>query len=48
MLFGETPIIVNNVLIKQNIRFQFYLSFDVDLTRIKTNLQIDKIDFQRF
>lgn len=42
MLSGNEVLIVNNTLIKQNRRRQFYLSLDVDLTRIKTNSELLK------
>ncbi|AUC81938.1 DUF2279 domain-containing protein [Lacinutrix sp. Bg11-31] len=48
MLSGNEGLIVNNTLIKQNRRRQFYLSLDVDLTRIKTDSDLLKLVFSVF
>jgi len=48
MLSGNETLIVNNALIKQNRRRQFYLSLDVDLTRVKTNSGLLKSIFSVF
>lgn len=48
MLSGNEGLIVNNALIKQNRQRQFYLSLDVDLSRIKTNSVLLKSIFSVF
>ncbi|WP_452223005.1 DUF2279 domain-containing protein [Lacinutrix chionoecetis] len=48
MLSGNETLIVNNALIKQNRQRQYYLSLDVDLTRIKTNSGLLKSVFSVF
>ena len=48
MLSGNEGLIVNNALVKQNRRRQFYLSLDVDLTRIKTDSDVLKSIFSVF
>lgn len=48
MLSGNQDFIVDNALIKQNRQRQFYLSLDVDLTKIKTNSELLKSVFSVF
>jgi hypothetical protein len=48
MLSGNNALVVNNTLIKQNRYRQFYLSLDVDLTKIKTNSNVLKTIFSIF
>lgn len=48
LLSGDASLIVNSTLIKQNRQRQFYLSLDVDLTRIKTNSMLLKSVFSVF
>ncbi|WP_044398722.1 DUF2279 domain-containing protein [Lacinutrix sp. Hel_I_90] len=48
LLSGEASLMINNALIKQNRQRQFYLSLDVDLTRIKTNSMFLKSVFSVF
>ncbi|WP_299890506.1 DUF2279 domain-containing protein [uncultured Lacinutrix sp.] len=48
LLSGNEGLIVNNALIKQNRVRQFYLSLDVDLTKIRTNSNVLKSIFSVF
>jgi hypothetical protein len=48
LLSGDASLIINNAMIKQNRQRQFYLSLDVDLTRIKTNSMLLKSIFSVF
>lgn len=48
LLSGNEVLIVNNTLIKQNRRRQFYLSLDVNLAKIKTNSNTLKTVFSIF
>ncbi|RLJ64310.1 putative lipoprotein DUF2279 [Lacinutrix venerupis] len=48
MLSGDKTLIVDNNLINQNRKRQFYISLDVDLTKIKTNSELLKTFFSVF
>ena len=48
MLSGNEPLFVNNTLIKQNRHRQFYLSLDVNLTKIETKSKTLKTIFSIF
>lgn len=48
MLSGNNSLIVNDVLIEQNRRRQFYLSLDLDLTKIETKSHTLKTIFSIF
>lgn len=48
MLSGNEGLIVDNMLVKQNRQRQFYLSLDVDLTKIKTDSELLKSIFSVF
>ena len=48
MLSGNNSLIVNDVLIVQNRSIQFYLSLDLDLTKIETKSHTLKTIFSIF
>ncbi|WP_340169217.1 hypothetical protein [Lacinutrix sp.] len=48
MLSGNDSLFVNDVLIEQNRQRQFYLSLDVDLTKIETKSNTLKTIFSIF
>ncbi|WP_299255018.1 DUF2279 domain-containing protein [uncultured Lacinutrix sp.] len=48
MLSGNEDLIVDNMLVKQNRQRQFYLSLDMDLTKIKTDSELLKSIFSVF
>ncbi|WP_299386463.1 DUF2279 domain-containing protein [uncultured Lacinutrix sp.] len=48
MLSGNEGLIVDNMLVKQNRQRQFYLSLDMDLTKIKTDSELLKSIFSVF